>query len=595
MQISWIDWGIVILYIIFAMGVGVWFARRASSSLSEFFISGRNLPWWIAGTSMVATTFAADTPLAITGMVAHEGIAGNWLWWNMAATHVMATFFFARLWRRADIITDLELISLRYSGKPAQVLRGFRSFWEGIVLNCIIMGWVILAMVKIMDVLFGLDQVAQNLGLPGWIDGKWLGIVICLIIAVAYTFLSGFWGVVMTDFIQFFLAMFGAVALAVISLNEFGGIGEVKMRLAEQFSGRSGDILNFFPEVGGSFLPMVTFVAFLSVNWWATKAADGGGYIAQRMFSAKNEKHSFFATLWYTIAHYAIRPWPWIIVGLISLIAFPDLEDKEAGYPMMVLTYMPVGMLGIMLASFLAAFMSTIDTQINWGTSVLINDLYKPFIKPGAQERHYIAASRWLIVLLMVLGGGTAYLMQSIKGAWQLMYGMTAGIGGVYIMRWFWWRVNAWSEITAWLVSAVVYYLCYLYDPKMLYGWKLIITTLCSTSAWVMVTLLTAPTEESRLVQFYERIRPGSPWWKPIAAKSSVRVDSLGWYDIGDWFAGIFLVYSSLFFIGKLIFQEWISAGVYLVIAVVSAYIIYRNFDRHIEKRLWVKGYKNDV
>ena len=595
MQISWIDWGIVILYIIFAMGVGVWFARRASSSLSEFFISGRNLPWWIAGTSMVATTFAADTPLAITGMVAHEGIAGNWLWWNMAATHVMATFFFARLWRRADIITDLELISLRYSGKPAQVLRGFRSFWEGIVLNCIIMGWVILAMVKIMDVLFGLDQVAQNLGLPGWIDGKWLGIVICLIIAVAYTFLSGFWGVVMTDFIQFFLAMFGAVALAVISLNEFGGIGEVKMRLAEQFSGRSGDILNFFPEVGGSFLPMVTFVAFLSVNWWATKAADGGGYIAQRMFSAKNEKHSFFATLWYTIAHYAIRPWPWIIVGLISLIAFPDLEDKEAGYPMMVLTYMPVGMLGIMLASFLAAFMSTIDTQINWGTSVLINDLYKPFLKPGAQERHYITASRWLIVLLMVLGGGTAYLMQSIKGAWQLMYGMTAGIGGVYIMRWFWWRVNAWSEITAWLVSAVVYYLCYLYDPKMLYGWKLIITTLCSTSAWVMVTLLTAPTEESRLVRFYERIRPGSPWWKPIAAKSSVRVDSLGWYDIGDWFAGIFLVYSSLFFIGKLIFQEWISAGVYLVIAVVSAYIIYRNFDRHIEKRLWVKGYKNDV
>ncbi len=586
MQISWIDWGIVILYIIFAMGVGVWFARRASSSLSEFFISGRNLPWWIAGTSMVATTFAADTPLAITGMVAHEGIAGNWLWWNMAATHVMATFFFARLWRRADIITDLELISLRYSGKPAQVLRGFRSFWEGIVLNCIIMGWVILAMVKIMDVLFGLDQVAQNLGLPGWIDGKWLGIVICLIIAVAYTFLSGFWGVVMTDFIQFFLAMFGAVALAVISLNEFGGIGEVKMRLAEQFSGRSGDILNFFPEVGGSFLPMVTFVAFLSVNWWATKAADGGGYIAQRMFSAKNEKHSFFATLWYTIAHYAIRPWPWIIVGLISLIAFPDLEDKEAGYPMMVLTYMPVGMLGIMLASFLAAFMSTIDTQINWGTSVLINDLYKPFLKPGAQERHYITASRWLIVLLMVLGGGTAYLMQSIKGAWQLMYGMTAGIGGVYIMRWFWWRVNAWSEITAWLVSAVVYYLCYLYDPKMLYGWKLIITTLCSTSAWVAVTLLTAPTEESRLVRFYERIRPGSPWWKPIAAKSSVRVDSLGWYDIGDWFAGIFLVYSSLFFIGKLIFQEWISAGVYLVIAVVSAYIIYRNFDRHIEKRL---------
>ncbi len=585
MQISWIDWGIVILYIIFAMGVGVWFARRASSSLSEFFISGRNLPWWIAGTSMVATTFAADTPLAITGMVAHEGIAGNWLWWNMAATHVMATFFFARLWRRADIITDLELISLRYSGKPAQVLRGFRSFWEGIVLNCIIMGWVILAMVKIMDVLFGLDQVAQNLGLPGWIDGKWLGIVICLIIAVAYTFLSGFWGVVMTDFIQFFLAMFGAVALAVISLNEFGGIGEVKMRLAEQFSDRSGDILNFFPEVGGSFLPMVTFVAFLSVNWWATKAADGGGYIAQRMFSAKNEKHSFFATLWYTIAHYAIRPWPWIIVGLISLIAFPDLEDKEAGYPMMVLTYMPVGLLGIMLASFLAAFMSTIDTQINWGTSVLINDLYKPFIKPGAQERHYIAASRWLIVLLMVLGGGTAYLMQSIKGAWQLMYGMTAGIGGVYIMRWFWWRVNAWSEITAWLVSAVVYYLCYLYDPKMLYGWKLIITTLCSTSAWVAVTLLTAPTEESRLVQFYERIRPGSPWWKPIAAKSSVRVDSLGWYDIGDWFAGIFLVYSSLFFIGKLIFQEWISAGVYLVIAVVSAYIIYHNFDRHVEKK----------
>ena len=571
-----LDWAIVAAYLLFALAVGLVFRRRAGRDMSQYFLSGRNLPWWIAGTSIVATMFAADTPLVVTGLVANDGIAGNWYIWNFAAAHLFVTFFFARLWRRAGVLTDLELVDIRYSGPPAKVLRGFRSVWEGVVLNCIIMGWVILAMVKIMGVLVDLDAVTERLGVAWLIDGRWLAIIVCLVIAVAYTVLSGFWGVVMTDFVQFFLAMAGSIALAVIAVGDIGGIAELKVRLGEQFGDMAEGYLSFVPQ-GGVSLPLVTFVALIGVNWWATRDAGGTSYMVQRMLAAKDERHSFLAVLWFCFAHYVLRPWPWIIVGLISLVVFPQLADKELGYPMMIVEYMPMGLLGLMVASILAAFMSTIDTLLNWGVSLLVNDGYKAFIRKSASEAHYVLVSRWLIVVLMVIGGVTAYMMQTIRGAWELFFGMTVGIGGVYIMRWWWWRVNAWSEIAAWVSTAVVYVGLSFVKPDIVFGWHLIVTAGVSTVCWVLVALVTQPTDENKLIAFYERVRPGSPWWGPIARKSGVAVDRMGWWDVIEWVAGLVFIYAALFGVGKLILEGWLGSLGYFIVASVAGTVLYRS------------------
>ncbi len=572
-----VDWVIVAGYMVFALSVGLFFRRRAGNSIVQYFLSGRNLSWWLVGTSIVATMFAADTPLAVTGLVANDGISGVWFIWNFAAAHLMAAFFFARLWRRAGVITDVELVDLRYSGRPAEALRGFRSVWEGVVLNCIVMGWVILAMVKIMDVLVNLDAVTMSLGIDRWIDGRWFGILICLIVAVIYTVLSGFWGVVMTDFVQFLLAMSGAVALAVFAVIDIGGIGQLKSKLVEQYGDLTSGYLSFLPDFSGASLPLITFVALMGVNWWATRDAGGTSYMVQRMLAAKNEDHSFLGVLWFCFLHYVIRPWPWIIVGLISLVVFPNLEDPELGYPMMIVEYLPVGLLGLMVASMLAAFMSTIDTLLNWGVSLLVNDCYRPFIRKRESDAHYVAVSRLLVVALMILGGATAYMMQSIRGAWELFFGMTVGIGGVYVMRWWWWRVNAWSEIAAWVSTAVVYIGLYVIDSDIQFGWHLITTAALSTACWVLVTVVTSPTDEAKLLAFYERVRPGAPWWGPVAEKSTVATRSMGWSDVGAWIAGLVCIYTGLFGVGKLILEGWGAGLIYLTIAAAAGAIVFRS------------------
>ena len=393
-----LDWIIVGLYLVFALGVGLVFRRRAGQNITQYFLSGRNLPWWIVGTSIVATMFAADTPLAVTGLVASDGISGLWFIWNFAAAHLLATFFFARLWRRAGVITDVELVELRYSGRPARVLRGFRSVWEGVVLNAIVMGWVILAMVKILDVLLDLDAVTARLGISHLIDGRWFGILVCLVVAVVYTVLSGFWGVVVTDFVQFLLAMAGAITLAVIAVGEVGGMAALKLQLAERYGDAARDYLRFIPAGDGTSLPLITFVALIGVNWWATRDAGGTSYMVQRMLAAKDEHHSFLGVLWFCFVHYVLRPWPWILVGLVSLVAFPDLVDKELGYPTAIVEFLPTGLLGVMVASMIAAFMSTIDTLLNWGSSLVVNDLYKPFVRRTASDRHYVQMARWAVV-----------------------------------------------------------------------------------------------------------------------------------------------------------------------------------------------------
>jgi len=571
-----LDWLIVALYLMFALAVGLVFRKRAGKNITEYFLSGRNLPWWIVGTSIVATMFAADTPLMVTGLIANDGIAGNWFIWNFAAAHILATFFFARLWRRAGVITDLELVDIRYSGRPARVLRGFRSVWEGVVLNCIILGWVILAMVKILDVLVNLDAATARLGIDAFIDGRWFGILVCLFVAVVYTVLSGFWGVVMTDFVQFLLAIAGAIALAVIALSDIGGIAELKLRLAEQYGDLADGYLSFFPDKSSASLPLVTFVALIGVNWWATRDAGGTAYMVQRMLAAKDERHSFLGVLWFCFLHYVIRPWPWIIVGLIALVVFPTIEDKELGYPLMIVEYLPTGLLGLMLASIVAAFMSTIDTLLNWGVSLLVNDGYKAFVNKSASDEHYVKVSRLLVLVLMIVGGGAAYMMQSIRGAWELFFGMTVGIGGVYIMRFWWWRVNAWSEIAAWISTAVVYVGLYFHNPNITFGWHLIITAGVSTACWLLVAIITPPTDEEKLIAFYERVRPGTPWWKPIAERSSVAVDQMGWSDITSWLAGLVFIYCAMFGVGKLVLAEWVPGLVYLTVAVGAGIVVYR-------------------
>jgi len=571
-----LDWLIVALYLMFALAVGLVFRKRAGKNITEYFLSGRNLPWWIVGTSIVATMFAADTPLMVTGLIANDGIAGNWFIWNFAAAHILATFFFARLWRRAGVITDLELVDIRYSGRPARVLRGFRSVWEGVVLNCIILGWVILAMVKILDVLVNLDAATARLGIDAFIDGRWFGILVCLFVAVVYTVLSGFWGVVMTDFVQFLLAIAGAIALAVIALSDIGGIAELKLRLAEQYGDLADGYLSFFPDKSSASLPLVTFVALIGVNWWATRDAGGTAYMVQRMLAAKDERHSFLGVLWFCFLHYVIRPWPWIIVGLIALVVFPTIEDKELGYPLMIVEYLPTGLLGLMLASIVAAFMSTIDTLLNWGVSLLVNDGYKAFVNKSASDEHYVKVSRLLVLVLMIVGGGAAYMMQSIRGAWELFFGMTVGIGGVYIMRFWWWRVNAWSEIAAWISTAVVYVGLYFHNPNITFGWHLIITAGVSTACWLLVAIITPPTDEEKLIAFYERVRPGTPWWKPIAERSSVVVDQMGWSDITSWLAGLVFIYCAMFGVGKLVLAEWVPGLVYLTVAVGAGIVVYR-------------------
>src|SRR5256714_11979302 len=383
MKLTALDWAIVAAYFLFNLAVGFYYKSRAGKSTGEFFLSGRNVPWWLAGTSMVATTFAADTPLAVTGMVARNGIAGNWLWWNFVFSGMLTVFFYARLWRRAGVMTDIEVAEIRYAGKTAAFLRGFRALYLGILINCIILGWVNLAMVKILQLIFGV--------------GKFEALVIVLgMIALtsAISTLSGLWGVLVTDVFQFVVKMSMVIILAVFAVRAVGGMEAMKTKLIA--NGR-GDVLSFIPDMNSAWMPMITFLVYISLNWWATwypgAEPGGGGYVAQRMFSAKDERHSMLATVWFNIAHYAIRPWPWILVALASLILFPGLEDPETGYIRVMIDYLPASLRGLMVAAFAAAYMSTIATQLNWGASYLVNDFYRRFVRREASEPHYVLAS----------------------------------------------------------------------------------------------------------------------------------------------------------------------------------------------------------
>jgi Na+/proline symporter len=576
---SALDWAIVLVYFALSAAIGVAYARRAGSNLEEFFLSGRDLPWWMAGTSMVATTFAADTPLAVTELVARNGIAGNWLWWNAALGGVLTVFFFARLWRRAGVLTDVEFVELRYSGAAAAALRGFRAIWLGIFMNCVIMGWVNLAMAAILEGMFGIPH-----------GRVMVYVVLSLLITAVYSAVSGLWGVAVTDAFQFVLAMTGTIVLAfvVMALPQIGGIEGLKAQLP-------GWTLRFTPEVGQAApsaggalaLSLSAFLAYVGVQWWASwypgAEPGGGGYIAQRIMSARDERHSLFATLWFTIAHYCVRPWPWILVGLASLVLYPSLgpDEKRLGYVYAMRDHLPSGLKGMLVASFFAAYMSTISTQLNWGTSYVVNDFYRRFVKPSAGERELVRLSRVTTLVVMALSVVVTLLMGTISGAWAFVLEAGAGLGLVLILRWFWWRVNAWSEIAA-MVSALAVYGCIRAATTIRFPETLYYIVAFSTVTWVAVTFLTAPVDTETLKRFFRRVHPGGPGWAPIARLTpDVRGDS-GMARLAlDWIAGVIVVYSTLFAVGSILFRRWAGAAVFVVLAVGAASWIWRDLGGH--------------
>ncbi len=592
MHISLFDWIIIASFFLIAIGIGLYMRKRAGKSTSDFFLTGRNLPWYVAGTSMVATTFAADTPLAVTELVAERGIAGNWLWWNMLFGGMLTVFFFARLWRRAGIMTDAEFVSIRYSGRAARFLRGFRAVYIGVFMNAVVMAWVNLAMVKILKVMFpaltvfGLSQVSI-LGLS--LSSHLLAVGMLMAFVALYSALSGLWGVSITDTFQFIVAMVGSIILAIIALNHVGGVSGLTEKLSDV-----GWVFDFFPVIGGEDpgphaagllkMSVVALVAYLGVQWWASwypgAEPGGGGYVAQRMMSARDEKHSLLATLWFQVAHFAVRPWPWIVVALVALVLYPEESDKGATYVMVIRDLLPSGLLGLLLAAFFAAYMSTMASQTVWGTSYIVNDLYRPFVKPGASEAYYVKVSRITTVLLMVFSLLITTQFDRISDAWRFILACSGGIGLVLLLRWFWWRINAWTEIAAMLAPYVVYPIL-VFHYRLEYELTLIIIVAWSTLVWLLVTFGTKPTEEKTLRSFYARVHPGGPGWRRIAAGLPEVTGDKGYRALFvSYVCGCIMVLFSLFGTGKLIFGQHLQAGAYFFIAILAAGIIYYNLSR---------------
>ena len=581
MTLTFTDWLVIAAYFALNLAIGLYYARRARGSTTEFFLSGRDVPWWLAGTSMVATTFAADTPLVVTGMVARYGIAGNWLWWNMAASGMLTVFVYARLWRRAGVMTDVEFAELRYAGRPAAFLRGFRALYLGIPINCIIIGWVNLAMMKILQVTLALD-VTQAL----W------ALIAMLVFTAFYTTLAGLWGVLVTDLVQFVLKMGMVIALAYFAVRATGGLAalEQKVRALDAAAG-SGSRLSFFPAADSAWMPAITLFVYLGVNWWASwypgAEPGGGGYVAQRIFSARTERDGLFATLWFNIAHYAIRPWPWILTALASLVLYPTLADKESGYvrTLMDPAVFPPALRGVMLAAFAAAYMSTIGTQLNWGASYVVNDCYRRFIRRGAPEREYVVVSQAITVGLMLVSIYVTLHLASIEQAWKLLIVTGAGTGTVLLLRWFWWRINAWSEVSAMAAAAVVS--LYLQvglrwdsDRPRDFAYIMIVTVAITTAVWIAVTWVTSPEPDETLRLFYRRVRPHGPGWKPVAAAAGpVEISGSLPIELLNAVLGCVLVYSALFGVGEILLRSVALGCALLVLSALAAAAITRTLS----------------
>jgi SSS family transporter len=588
MNLSMLDWGIIFAFFAVTLFIGLYASRGAGKSYSEFFLSGRDMSWWLLGVSMVATTFSADTPNLVTDLVRTHGVAGNWSWWAFLLTGMLTVFVYARLWRRSGVLTDLEFYELRYSGKPAAFLRGFRAIYLGVFFNVMIMATVSLAAIKIGAVMLDLEPVET--------------LLITSIITVIYTSIGGLKGVVLTDFFQFVLAMIGMVVAAVyiVNLPEVGGLS--KMLAHPNVSGK----LNFLPDFSDSKQLIPLFLMPLAVQWWSVwypgAEPGGGGYIAQRMLSAKDEKNAVTATLFFNIAHYALRPWPWILIALASLIVFPDIASLQAAFPHLdpkvvkndlafsaMLNLLPAGLIGLLIAALLSAFMSTISTHLNWGSSYVVNDFYKRFLRPDAPQNELVNVGRISTVVLMIMAALLALALENALQAFNILLQIGAGTGLIFILRWFWWRVNAYSEITAMVVSFMLalYFELGMENPLPEHI-KLLAGVGITTLAWVAVTFLSAPSSQETMLRFFKLIQPSPTGWKPVIEKgiASGELDSNEIIpgklpnQILGMFLGCILVYSALFSIGFIIYGNMMPALLSGFVALISGYLMLKNWDK---------------
>ncbi|MCB1375091.1 MAG: Na+:solute symporter [Rhodobacteraceae bacterium] len=591
MRLAFIDWLIIAAFFAISLAIGLAVYRRASSSMSEFFLSGRHMPWWLLGVSMVATTFAADTPALVADIVRNNGVAGNWVWWAFLLTGMLTVFVYAKLWRRARLTTDLEFYELRYSGKPAAFLRGFRALYLGIFFNVMIMATVSLAAIKIGGVLLDLSP-AQTLIIAG-------------VVTVLYSSLGGFTGVLLTDFFQFGMAMLGSVwaAVYIVGMPEVGGM-EVLMN-HEVVSTK----LAMLPDFGNWDLLVPLFILPLAVQWWSVwypgSEPGGGGYIAQRMLAAKSEREAMAATLFFNVAHYAVRPWPWIIIALASIIVFPDIASLQVAFPAIdagivrddlayfaMLSYLPAGLLGLVVASLIAAFMSTISTHLNWGSSYVVNDFYLRFVKPDASEADLVRMGRISTVTLMVLSGFLALALSNALQAFNILLSIGAGTGLIFILRWFWWRINAFTEIAGMVISFLVAIYLQLVHPALGYeplstASSLLLGITITTIGWLAITYMTPPTDEATLRHFYRVVRPAGKGWDPVVARARADGDPIEHADAGElpleilcMLVGTFTVYFTLFAVGYWVYGRVMGAMVLTVLAVAAAFYLFQLWGR---------------
>ncbi len=592
MSLAPIDWAFVIGFFVISLGIGLFASKFAGKNAAEFFLSGRNMPWWMLGISMVATTFAADTPTLVTDIVRQNGVAGNWVWWAFLLTGMLTVFVYAKLWRRSGMMTDIEFYELRYSGKSAAFLRGFRALYLGVLFNIIIMATVTLAAIKIAGVLLNLSPTQT--------------VIIAATVTVAYSMLGGLRGVILTDLIQFVIAFGGAVAAAVVAVQHADVAGLSALFNHPQVAGK----LNFIPDFNNKDLLVSVFILPLAVQWWSVwypgAEPGGGGYIVQRMLSAKSEKDAMGATLLFNAAHYALRPWPWIIVALASLVVFPDLNSLATAFPDLgarvighdlaypaMLTFLPAGLLGLVVASLIAAYMSTISTHLNWGSSYVVNDFYQRFVNPDATEKQQVTVGRISTLILMILAGALAPWLENAKNAFDLILQVGAGTGLLFILRWFWWRINAWTEITAMVVSFLVaVYFTFIHEALgfgPLEQWQRLISGVgITTLVWMLVAFFTKPADDKTLFDFYRTVQPGGPGWKPIRERAHKQGLTFGdeeepWdvpFGILCMVFGTLAIYATLFGTGSYIYGNIRSAVVLTIVAVFSATILIRLWPR---------------
>ena len=590
MQLTTLDWSIVIGFFVVSLVIGIITSRRAGKNYQEFFLSGRGMPWWLLGVSMVATTFSADTPNLVTDIIRQNGIAGNWAWWAFLLTGMLTVFVYAKLWRRSGILTDLEFYELRYSGKEAAFLRGFRAIYLGVIFNIFIMATVMLAGIKIGSVLLGLTPLQTML--------------IASSVTLAYTVLGGLRSVILTDFFQFALAMVGMVwaCIYILGLPQVGGLETLLTHP------NVVDKLSFVPSFDDSEVFFTLLILPIAVQWWSVwypgAEPGGGGYIVQRMLSAKDEKNAIGATLFFNIAHYALRPWPWILIALASMVVFPTTADMVNAFPdtdpglirddfafPAMLSFLPAGLLGLVAAGLIAAFMSTISTHLNWGASYVVNDFYKRFIKPEASDKQLVLVGRLSTVVLMVMAAALAPILENAKTAFDLLLQIGAGTGLIFILRWFWWRINAYTEIAGMVASFLIALLFFLLLPETPTHIKLVFSILLTTVAWLLTTIFTPPTKNETLVHFYEKVRPHAAGWREVLDRNDLAAIPTSSFarELLSMFAAVFLVYASLFAFGYFIYGAYGYATIGAVIAVVCGVTVWRNWNRIQDERVSIE------